>query len=83
MFETLKEKYNLKETDKNECVFYHITDTIEVIPNKKEEFNCEVVDGYYVENLEQILDFKKSRNAPKDIPYIEKIELYLENRKNK
>ncbi len=70
----------MKENDKNECGFYHITDIIEVVPNKKEEFNCEEIDAYYVENLKQILDFKKKRRAPKDIPYIEKIEQYLKNR---
>ena len=81
LFETLREKYNLKDENKNECGFYHITDMIEVVPNKKEDFNCEEIDGYYVEELEQILAFKKKRSALKDIPYIEKIEQYLENRK--
>ncbi len=80
LFKTLKERYNLKENDKNECGFYHITDIIEVVPNKKEDFNCEEIDAYYVENLKQILDFKKKRKAPKDIPYIEKIEQYLKIR---
>ena len=67
---------------KNECGFYHISDMIEVVPNKKEEFNYEETDGYLVEKLEQILKFKKKRNALKDVPYIEKIEKYIaENRK--
>lgn len=80
LFETLKEKYNLKDEDKNECGFYHITDMIEVVSNKKEDFNCEEIDRYYVEDLEQILAFKKKRSAPKDIPYIEKIEQYLKSK---
>ena len=71
----------MKDEDKNECGFYHITDMIEIVPNKKEKFNCEEINGYYVENLEQILAFKKKRSALKDIPYIEKIEKYLEKRK--
>ena len=67
---------------KNECGFYHILDMIEVVPNKKEDFNYDEIDGYLVEKLEQILEFKKKRNAPKDIPCIEKIEKYIaENKK--
>ncbi len=77
LFEKMKEKYNLKEENKNECGFYHISDLIEVIPNRKEDFNYEEIDGYYVEKLAQILAFKKKRMAPKDIPYIEKIENYM------
>lgn len=82
LFDTLKEKYNLTDDAKNECGFYQISDIIEVIPNKKENFNYDEVDGYWIENLEQILAFKKKRNAPKDVLYIEKIEKYLQEHKN-
>ena len=34
-----------------------------------------------LQTLEQILAFKKKGSAPKDIPYMEKIEQYLKNRK--
>ena len=68
--------------DKNECGFYHISDIIEVIPNPKDEFTCEEIEGYQVEELKRILEFKKKRNAPKDQPYIEKITKYLEEHKN-
>ncbi len=78
LFETLKERYNLTEDMKNECGFYHISDMVEIVPNKKEDFNYDEIDGYLVENLEQILAFKKKRSAPKDIPYIEKIEKYIQ-----
>lgn len=82
MFKELREKYNLTDDVKNECGFYRISDVIEIVPNKKENFNYNEIDGYCVENLEQILAFKKKRNAPKDIPHIEKIEKYLlEHRK--
>lgn len=80
LFETLREKYNLKDEDKNKYGFYHITDVIEIVPNKKEDFNCEEIDGYYIEDLGQILAFKKKRSAPKDIPYIQKIEQYLKSK---
>ena len=38
LFEKLKEKYKLKESDKNECGFYHISKEIEIVPNSKENF---------------------------------------------
>ena len=79
LFERLKKEYNLAE--KNECGFYSVSDVIEIIPNPKEEFTSEVIDGYQVEELRRILEFKKKRRAPKDIPYIEKIEEYLKNNK--
>lgn len=80
LFERLKKEYNL--VNKNECGFYSISDVIEIIPNPKEEFTCEVIDGYQVEELRRILEFKKKRRAPKDMPYIEKIEKYLEKNNN-
>ena len=79
LFERLKKEYNL--TEKNKCGFYSISDIIEIIPNPKEKFTCEVVDGYQVEELRRILEFKKKRNAPKDRVHVEKIEEYLEEHK--
>lgn len=81
LFAKLKEKYNLDEKDKNECGFYQISDIIEIIPNPKEEFTAQEIDGYKVEELKRILEFKKKRNAQKDKPYIEKITQYLEGQK--
>lgn len=78
----MKEKYGIDEKDKNECGFYQISDIIEVIPNPKEEFICEEIEGYQVEELKRILEFKKKRNATKDQPYIEKIARYLEEHKH-
>ena len=80
LFAKLKEKYNLDEKDKNECGFYNISDIVEVIPNPKEEFTFEEIEGYRVEKLKRILEFKKKRNAPKDQPYIKKITEYLEEK---
>ena len=82
LFAKLKEKYNLDEKDKNECGFYQISDIIEIIPNPKEEFTAQEIDGYKVEELKRILEFKKKRNDPKDKLYIEKITQYLEGQKN-
>lgn len=81
LFARLKEEYKLEEKDKNECGFYRISDLIEVVSNPKEKFTMEKIEGYNVEELNRILDFKKKRNAPKDQPYIEKITKYLEENK--
>ena len=36
-----------------------------------------------IEDLKRILEFKKKRNAPKDRPYVEKIEEYLREHRKK
>jgi hypothetical protein len=82
LFEKLKEKYNLKDTDKNECGFYHISQEIEIVPNSKDNFKMNYKDGYPVEDLKNILAFKEKRNAPKDQKDIENIRKYLEENSN-
>ena len=77
LFEKLKEKYNLKDSDKNEYGFYHISQDVEIVPNSKESFKMDYKDGYPVENLKSILEFKEKRNAPKDQKDIENIKKYL------
>ena len=76
-FKQLIKKYNLKESDKNEYGFYHISKEIEIVPNSKENFKMEYKDGYPVESLETILVFKEKRNASKDKKDIENIKRYL------
>lgn len=77
LFKQLEKKYDLKESDKNECGFYHILKDIEIVPNSKENFKMEYKDGYPVEDLRTILAFKEKRNAPKDQKDIENIKRYL------
>ena len=77
LFEQLKEKYNLHESDKNEYGFYHISQNIEIVPNSKENFKMEYKNGYPVESLKTVLAFKEKRNAPKDQKNIENIRKYL------
>ena len=77
LFEQLKEKYNLKEDDKNKCGFYHISEVIEIIPNSKKNFKMNYRDGYPIECLVNILEYKLKRNAPKDQKDIEMIKSYL------
>ena len=82
LFEKLKEKYNLIDTDKNECGFYHISQDIEIVPNSKNNFKMNYKDGYPVEDLRNILAFKEKRNAPKDQKDIENIKKYLKENNN-
>ena len=79
LFKDLGKQYNLTERDKNECGFYRINDLIEIIPNSKFNFVTMEIDGYWIEDLHKILEFKKNRNLPKDRMDITNIETYLQN----
>ena len=48
-----------------------------MIVNDKKEFHREFKDGYPVESLQSILEYKIKRNAPKDQLDIANIEAYL------
>ena len=82
LFSRIKNKYNLTENKKNECGFYHIDDTLEVVVDKKEKFNMEKCNPYNLENLNTILEYKTKRNLPKDQADIENINKYLKNKQN-
>lgn len=79
LFNFLKEKYNIKEEDKNSCGFYKLNDLVEVVVENKKNFTRDFKDGYPVETLERILKFKKKVNRPKDQRDIIKLEEYLKN----
>ena len=74
LFNSLKEKYNIKEEDKNSCGFYKLNDLVEVVVENKKNFTRDFKDGYPVETLERILKFKKKVNRPKDQRDIIKLE---------
>lgn len=77
LFEKLSIKYNLKEEDKNECGFYHINDLVEVVVSGKYPFEFDIVDGYQVQKLEQILI---NSDKPKDKIDVQNILNYLNNK---
>lgn len=77
LFKQIKDKYNLTEEKKNECGFYKINDNLEIVVDKKEDFNMEIGEKYNLENLQTILDFKLKRNLSKDQKDIENIKIYL------
>lgn len=80
LFKKLKEKYNVKEENKNDCGFYKISSEIEVVVNNKKEFDRIWANNYPVENPKTILKFKEDRNLEKDKIDIEKIKEYLKNK---
>lgn len=77
LFEKLRVKYNLKEEDKNECGFYHISDLVEVVVSGKYPFEYDVLQGYQVQKLEQILNSKIKSDKPKDKADVQNILNYL------
>lgn len=77
LFEKLRVKYNLKEKDKNECGFYHISDLVEVVVSGKYPFEYDVLQGYQVQKLEQILNSKIKSDKPKDKADVQNILNYL------
>ena len=48
---------------------------------KKKDFTRYFISEYPVEDIQRILNFKKSRNKEKDLKDIEKITIYLEKNK--
>lgn len=75
LFEKIKDKYHLTEDKKNDCGFYKVNEYLEMIVNKKEDLKYDMKDGYPVEKLETILEFKLKRN--KDKEDIKNIKNYL------
>ncbi len=82
LYKKIKDKYDLTDDKKNECNFYHISDELEVVVDKKEKFNWEICEPYNLENLNTILEFKIKRNKPKDQLDIKNIKAYLNNIQN-
>lgn len=75
LFEEIKTKYQIGEP--NNCGFYNLNEKVEVVVN--ETLDYDYYQGYPVEKLTTILNFKKNRNLPKDQPDIINIEKILES----
>lgn len=80
-FELLKEKFDVKKSQKPYENLYEIGDEIEFFVEPKENFKMEFEGGYPLEDIDTILRFKKNRNLEKDRRDILKIEEYLKNMK--
>lgn len=77
LFESMIITFGIDLSSKNDCGFYRLNDLVEVVVNSKQEFNREFKDGYPVESLQSILEYKINRNAPKDQVDIVNIQNYL------
>lgn len=80
LFEKLRIKYNLKDEEKNECGFYRINDFVEVVVSGKYPFEFDLVHGYQVQKLEQILNSKINSDRAKDKIDAQNILKYLNNK---
>ena len=80
LFEKLRIKYNLKDEEKNECGFYRINDFVEVVVSGKYPFEFDLVHGYQVQKLEQILNSKINSDRTKDKIDAQNILKYLNNK---
>ena len=74
--EALANKLGLSNKEPNEKGYYELPDGMDVMVGMN-KINCELVDGYLCQRLDDILRFKKSRNLPKDQQDIERIEEYF------
>lgn len=79
LFADIVEKFYIDLELKNESGFYKLNELIEVVVNDKSEFNRDFKNDYPVEKLKSILDYKITRNAPKDQSDILNIKTYLNN----
>ena len=74
--EHLKEKYNLIKKDNG---FYKVTDDIECVLDNMEG-KKELLGNYYVQDINNYLDFLKSSNRDKDKIRISLVEEYIRTR---
>lgn len=73
VLENLKLRYPVKAIEGTEERIFKIGDEIELIVEEKENFECEIVEDYPLENVEKILEQKKQKNYEKqDVANIEK-----------
>lgn len=77
LFEKIKNKLKMTSDKLNECGFYHLSDSLEIVVDKKSRFNMEEGEEFNYEDINTILAFKKSRNLSKDQRDIANIEKYL------
>jgi hypothetical protein len=74
-FEDLKRRFDVTNGEHEN--WYKIGEEIEFVVEPKEHFFMEFVNGYPLQELKSVLDFKLKRNAPKDQEDIKRIRAYL------
>lgn len=79
--EQLKRNYNLKQKENG---WYIVTDKIECVCDGKKEslkYKPELVEGYYVQNLQEYYEYLLTSTREKDKKRIEIVEKELKKRK--
>lgn len=77
LFSKIKDKFKMTPDKLNECGFYHLSDSLEIVVDKKAYFNMEKGEEFNYEDINTVLDFKRSRNLLKDQRDIANIKKYL------
>ena len=78
--EELKQNYNLKQKENG---WYIVNDKIECVCDGKKEnlrYQPELVEGYYVQNLQEYYEYLLNSNREKDKARIPLVEEYMKNR---
>lgn len=73
VFNLLKDKYSSFYIDSVGIIKYDVFE----INSFDSNINSELIDGYYCQDLESIMDVKKKLNRKKDVKDIKAIDLYL------
>lgn len=77
LFADVKDRLKMTPDKINSCNFYHLSDFLEIVVDKKSRFNMEKDYEFNLEDINTILAFKESRNPPKDQQDIVNIKKYL------
>lgn len=77
LFDKVRDRLDMTPDKINTCNFYHLSDSLEIVVDKKSRFNMNKGDDFNLEDLKTILAFKESRNLPKDQQDIINIKNYL------
>ena len=77
LFADVKDRLKMTPDKINSCNFYHLSDSLEIVVDKKSRFNMEKDYEFNLEDINTILAFKESRNLPKDQQDIVNIKKYL------
>ena len=77
LFADVKDRLKMTPDKINSCNFYHLSNSLEIVVDKKSRFNMEKDYEFNLEDINTILAFKESRNLPKDQQDIVNIKKYL------
>lgn len=79
LFNEIKNKYNLNSENKNKYGFYKLLKNVEVVVDEPNIFKnkFDIKEGYQLQKLEDILEYKRKRNLDKDKKDVQNITNYL------